>query len=73
MGRKKELIGVKLFDPNEKLTKQVKIALPKNYIKSIDWIANELNVKKKYLIWDAIGNYIQICRKTSTLNKEILK
>lgn len=62
MGRKKELIGVKLFDPKEKLTKQVKIVLPKNYIRAIDLIAEELNIKKRYVVWDAIGNYIRICR-----------
>ncbi len=66
MHRKKELIGVKLLDPNEKLTKQVKIALPKNYIKSIDLIANELNIKKRYIVWDAIGNYLRICKGTLT-------
>ena len=64
MDRKEELIGVKLFDPSEKLTKQVKIVLPKNYIKSIDLIANELNIKKRYVVWDAIGNYIRICKDT---------
>ena len=64
MNIKKELIGVKLFDPNEKLTKQVKIVLPKNYIRSIDLIANELNIKKRYVVWDAIGNYIRICKNT---------
>ena len=63
MHEKKELVGTKLFDPTEKLTKQVKIVLPKNYIRSIDLIANELNIKKRYVIWDAIGNYIRICNQ----------
>jgi len=65
MNRKGELIGIKLFDPNEKLTKQVKIVLPRNYIRSIDLIANELNIKRRYVIWDAIGNYIQVCKRLS--------
>lgn len=65
MNKKKELVGVKLFDPNERLTKQVKIVLPNNYIRSIDLIADELNIKKRYVVWDAIGNYIRICKEKS--------
>jgi len=62
MNKRKELIGVKLFDPKEKLTKQVKIILPKNYIRSINLIADELKIKKRYIVWDAIGNYIRVCK-----------
>ena len=65
MNKKKELVGVKLFNPSEKLTEQVKIVLPKNYIRSIDLIAYELKIKKKYVVWDAIGNYIRICKEKS--------
>lgn len=64
MDSKEELIGVKLFNPSERFTKQVKIILPKNYISSIDQIAGELNIKKRYVVWDAIGNYIRICKET---------
>jgi len=65
MNKKKELVGVMLFDPNERLTKQVKIVLPNNYIRSIDLIADELKIKKRYVVWDAIGNYIRICKEKS--------
>ena len=59
----KELIGVMLCDHSEKLTKQVKIVLPKHYISCLDLIARELNIRKRYIIWDAIGNYLQDCQK----------
>jgi len=65
MNKKKELVGVKLFNPSEKLTEQVKIVLPKNYIRCIDLIADELKIKKRYVVWDAIGNYIRICKEKS--------
>ena len=63
MKDKKELIGVMLYDRDEKLTQQVKIVLPKHYISSLDLIANELNIRKRFIIWDAIGNYLQDCQK----------
>jgi len=65
MNENNELIGVKLVDPNEKLTKQVKIVLPKNYIRKIDKVADDLNIKRRYVIWDAIGNYLNSCKRIS--------
>jgi len=61
--KKKIFIGTKLSDPSEKLTRQIKITLPKNYIHHIDQIAGKLNIKRRYVIWDAIGSYIQTCKR----------
>ena len=59
----KVLLGVKIDDPAEKLTKQIKVAMPKNYISEIDQIAEKMHVPKRVVIWDAVSNYIRICRR----------
>lgn len=59
MSEKKELMGVKIFARGEKFTSQIKITIPKHYIREIDSIANNLRVPKRYVVWDAIGNHIR--------------
>jgi len=63
MTDEQELIGVKIFDQKEKFTKRVKVVLPKNYIQDIDRISDELKIPKRYIIWDALGNYLRSCRE----------
>jgi metal-responsive CopG/Arc/MetJ family transcriptional regulator len=63
MTEKKELDCVRIFDPSEKFTQQIKIAMPKNYIQEIDELAREMGVPKRIVVWDAVGNYLSKCRQ----------
>jgi metal-responsive CopG/Arc/MetJ family transcriptional regulator len=73
METNKELIGVKIFNPDEKFTKQIKVVLPKHYISKVDMIADKLNTERRYVIWDAISNYIQICQNSLVSQREVFK
>jgi len=69
MQKSGNLIGIKLKVPGEKFTKQVKISMPKNYIREISFIASIMRVPKRYVVWDAVGNYIQGCRQAAKTMK----
>jgi predicted transcriptional regulator len=58
-----ELIGIRI-DTGEKFTKQIKISMPKNYIRAIDQIAESTNVPKRIIVWEALGAYFQACRQS---------
>lgn len=46
-------------------TTQVRITLPKHQVERVNSIADDLNIPSRYVIWDAIDNYLRICKRES--------
>lgn len=63
MNDKRKLVGFRMFDPGEKLTRQVKVSMPINYLREVDSIAKDLRMPKRFIYWGAVANYIDVCRR----------
>jgi metal-responsive CopG/Arc/MetJ family transcriptional regulator len=39
-------------------TQQVKISLPRHYVHKIDSVSSRMGIPRRFVIWDALGNYL---------------